>query len=153
GIAAYRLLPNRPADAAFLSTYERNELTAALEREQAATRDGHPISLGQTAINPRVWRLAIIGLGHAIGGDLLHFWVPQQVKSLSTVYSNTTVGPLVTIPYFVALVAMVLISQSSDRRHERRLHATASLVIGGLGFIGANAVSSPVASLAFLSLA
>jgi sugar phosphate permease len=153
GVAAYRLLPNRPADATFLSTSERNELTAELAHEEAATRDRHPISLGQTATNPRIWRLASIGLGHAIGAYSLNFWLPQQVKSLSAVYTNTTVGTLVTIPYFVALLAMVLISRSSDRRHERRLHATTSLFIGGIGFIGANLVTSPVASLACLSAA
>src|SRR5262249_5544539 len=47
GIAAYRLLPNRPANASFLSTVERNELTAALAHEAATTRRTHPISLGQ----------------------------------------------------------------------------------------------------------
>jgi MFS family permease len=153
GIATYVLLPNRPAEATFLSTAERNELTTALEREEAATLDAHPISLRQTASNPRVWRLAAIGVGHGIGVYSLNFWLPQEVKSLSAVYSNTTVGWLVTIPYVVALVGMILISRSSDRRRERRYHATISLLVGGLAFIGLNTVTTPWASLTFLSAA
>jgi cyanate permease len=63
-----------------------------------------------------VWLLACIGFAQAIGVYSLNFWLPQEVKSFSTHYSNTTVGLLVMIPYLVALVSMILVSRSSDRR-------------------------------------
>src|SRR5215471_15654153 len=46
--------------------------------------------------------------------------------------SNTTVGILVMIPYFIALLVMLSIARSSDRTMERRYHAAVPLVIGAV---------------------
>jgi MFS family permease len=152
GVVVYFLLPSRPSDATFLTATEKQWLAQELAQD-AQTRDTHPISPGRTLVNGRVWLLACIGFTQAIGAYSLNFWLPQEVKSLSSHYSNTAVGLMVAIPYIVGLVSMVLISRSSDRRQERRFHAAIPLAVGGLGFLSLGIVHSPVAAIALLSCA
>ena len=62
------------------------------------------------------------------------FWMPQLIKAVSNQDSNTTVGILVMVPYSVALVAMIFVGRSSDKRLERCYHAAIPLVVGGISF-------------------
>jgi MFS transporter, ACS family, tartrate transporter len=153
GILAYFLLPSRPADASFLTDGEKRWLEEELGREDVQKLGTHSISPAQALVNGRVWLLACIGFTQAIGAYSLTFWLPQEVKSLSSHYSNTVVGLLVAIPYVVGLLSMILVSRSSDRRQERRFHAAVPLAIGGLGFVSLGIVHSPVASIVLLSCA
>jgi MFS family permease len=86
-----------------------------------------------------------------IGGYTMAFWMPQMVKALSSEYSNSFVGAVVMIPYLAALVAMILISRSSDRRMERRYHLAISLVVGGIAFLSLTGIHSPAVTVVLLS--
>ncbi|MEO5754490.1 MAG: MFS transporter [Chthoniobacterales bacterium] len=152
GLLTYRYLPSRPTEATFLSSAEKEQLAATLESEKADRETTHSASLGRTFTNPRVWMLAAIGFAHAIGVYTLNFWMPQEIKSLSAGYSNTSVGLLVAIPYLVALVGMVLVSRSSDQRQERRYHAAIPLLVGAAGFLALMIFRSPVAIILLFSL-
>lgn len=153
GVVTYFVLPSRPADAAFLTPDEKRWIDEELTREDTLKRERHPMSAVRALASGRVWLLASIGFGQAIGVYSLNFWLPQEVKSFSSHYSNTTVGLLVMIPYLVALVSMLLVSRSSDRHQERRFHAAIPLAIGGIGFVSLGAVHSTAASIALLSCA
>jgi MFS transporter, ACS family, tartrate transporter len=83
----------------------------------------------------------------------LSFWMPQFVKSLSSLYSNTTIGFFVMIPYLVGLLAMVLVSLSSDRKMERKYHAAIPAVIAGIALVSLGATHSTFSSIFFLCLA
>ena len=152
GLLTYRYLPSRPADANFLTREEKEQLSAALASENADRASHEPISLGRTFTNKRVWMLAAIGFAHAIGIYTLNFWMPQEIKSLSTHYSNTVVGLLVAVPYLVALVGMILVSRSSDRRAERRYHAALPLLGGAAGFLALTLFRSPAVVVLLFSL-
>jgi ACS family tartrate transporter-like MFS transporter len=67
----------------------------------------------------RVWHLAAIGFTMANGLYAMSFWIPQLVRSFFRLYSNTVVGFQVMIPHLVGLVAILLVSGSSDRNLER----------------------------------
>ena len=82
----------------------------------------------------------------------MNFWLPQEVKSLSGSYTSTMIGLLVAIPYVMGLVAMIVVSRSSDRALERRFHIAIPLAIGGSAFVALSTVHSVVASIALLSL-
>jgi ACS family tartrate transporter-like MFS transporter len=56
------------------------------------------------------------------------------------------------IPYLAALVGMIFVGRSSDRRMERRYHAAISLLVGGIGFLSLGWVHSPFVTVALLSL-
>jgi MFS family permease len=152
GLLTYLYLPSRPVEASFLAPAEKSQLAATLESERMERETYKPISLGHTFTNKRVWMLAAIGFAQAIGVYTLNFWMPQEIKSLSTAYSNTFVGLLVAIPYLVALVGMVIVSQSSDRKQERRYHAAIPLLVGAAGFLALTLFRSPVAVVLLFSL-
>ena len=145
-------MPNRPAEAKFLSAEEKQWLLTELAREeqQKLMQRRHPILEGLT--NRRVWHLVAIYFGMMIGGYTMAFWMPLVVKSLSSDFSNTAVGYLVTIPYLTALVAMILVSRSSDRMLERRYHLAASVLAGGEAFVALGTIHSPAVSMALLTL-
>src|SRR5262252_2889534 len=134
GIFTYWLLPARPADAKFLTTEERNYITAGLTREEQQ-KVKQRITVFQTLSHARVWQLTSIYFGAMIGQYTMTFWMPQLIKAISSTYSNTTIGALVMIPYVAALAAMILVGRSSDRRLERRYHGAIPLTIGAFSLV------------------
>jgi len=139
GFLTYFLLPNRPAEASFLSDDEKSWVIDVIAREEKQRLAARTLSAIDALRNGRVWYLALIGFTLFLGMYAVIFWMPQAVKSLSSHYSNTTVGFLVMIPYVFSAIAMILVSRSSDRTLERRCHvaipvsvAAASLVCLGL---------------------
>jgi MFS transporter, ACS family, tartrate transporter len=153
GVLTYFLLPSRPAEAKFLTEDEKLWITEELDQEERRKRGTHKISAGRALANGRVWHLAFIGFTLNIGMYSLSFWMPQFVKSLSSLYSNTTIGFFVMIPYLVGLLAMVLVSLSSDRKMERKYHAAIPAAIAGIALVSLGATHSTFSSIFFLCLA
>ncbi len=151
GVLTYFVLPSRPAEAKFLTREEKDWIAAELGREENQKRESHAISATQAMINPRVWHLALIGLMLNIGMYTVSFWMPQEVKALSSLYSNTTVGMLVMIPHLAGLVAMVWVSRNSDRTLERKYHAAIPAIVAGIAFLSLGATRSPFLSIALLA--
>jgi len=136
GVMVYFVLPNRPADAKFLSAEEKNWLIAELKREEASAvnRTGHSSAIKALA-NPLVWYLAIIDLIFTNATVWMNFWMPSLVKVLSKSRSNTFVGLLVAVPMVFGLVVMLIMSHHSDRTQERRFHIAIPNLLGGIGLL------------------
>jgi ACS family tartrate transporter-like MFS transporter len=133
GLLTYQLLPNRPAEASFLTQNEKDWLAHELANEEE--RKGKGVSALRALADRRVWHMAATQFFFAIGLYSLSFWMPQVVKSLATYYSNTTIGLLVMVPYLAALAGMILVSWDSDRRLERRYHAAVPMAVAGVTFL------------------
>jgi MFS family permease len=153
GVLTYFLLPNRPAEAKFLTAAEKNWVTADLECEHRQKQGDHQVSALQALFHGRVWHLACIGFTLNIGMYTLSFWMPQFLKALPGHYSNSSVGLLVMIPNLVGLLAMILVSLSSDRKLERRYHGAIPAIIAGIAFVSLAATHSTFSSLVLLSCA
>jgi MFS transporter, ACS family, tartrate transporter len=153
-VLTYFLLPARPAEATFLTSEERDWITTELSREEREKLTTGRITAGQALMHGRVWHLTAIYFAALLGFYSMIFWMPQLVKSLSSQYSNTTVGLLVMIPYLVGLPVMILIGRSSDRRLERRYHAAIPLIIAAasLIFLGTTMSGSVLLSVALWCL-
>ena len=147
GVLAYFLLPNRPTDAVFLTRDERNWITAEMAREEKEKIGEHSISALRALAHPRVWHLAFAAFAFDIGLYAMSFYMPQAVKSLSRGYSNTAVGILVMVPHLAGLMAMILVSRSSDRHIERRFHAAIPLIVGGVALLLLGSTNSPLLSI------
>ena len=132
GILTYLLLPARPAEARFLTVQEREWITAELAREEQEKIAARPIGVGGVLAHGRVWYLTVIYFMAMISWNGMSLWMPQIMKVFSSQYSNTTVGILVMIPYFVALMVMIAVARHSDRTLERRYHAAVPLFIGAI---------------------
>jgi ACS family tartrate transporter-like MFS transporter len=152
GFLTYLVLPNRPSEAKFLTGKEKEWLQAELEREEQRKLHQGRHSALEGVTNPRVWHLVCIYFGMMIGSYTLSFYAPKLVESLSSEYSYSVVGYLVMIPFLAALVGMIFVGRSSDRRMERRYHAAISLLVGGIGFLSLTATHSPSVTIVLLSL-
>lgn len=152
GFLTYLLLPSRPKEAKFLSAEEKDWIQAELSREERQKLEQHRYSVLQALVSGRVWHLVSVYFALMIGQYTLQSWTPQLVKSLSSLYSNSFVGFLVTIPNLAGLAAMILVSRSSDRKLERRYHVAIPAIVAGGAFVLLGATRSPFYSLTLLCL-
>ena len=118
GLLTYRFLPDRPADARFLTSAEKVRIQIDLAAEAAAKPRGGDLTVFQSLTHPRILHFAGIHFLFLMGLYITGFWMPQSIKAVANGYSNTTVGFLVMIPNMASLLAMVIVSRSSDRRNE-----------------------------------
>jgi len=153
GVLTYFALPSRPSEAKFLTDEEKRWITQELDQEEQQIRLKQKISPLAALMSRRVWHLASIGFTLNIGMYSVSFWMPQLVKSLSSLYSNTTIGLLVMIPYLVGLLAMVLVSVSSDRKMERKFHVVVPAMVAGIALVLLGGTHSAFPSIFFLSFA
>jgi ACS family tartrate transporter-like MFS transporter len=152
GFLTYFVLPNYPEQAKFLTAEEKDWLCAELAREKEEKQAKHQLSVLQTLTSPRVWYLTAIYFAFLTDYYCLNFWMPLEVKALSSHLSNTLVGLLVMIPNIMGLLAMILVSYSSDRRLERRYHAAGTVAVGGTAMMLLGSTSNPILSIILLSL-
>jgi ACS family tartrate transporter-like MFS transporter len=152
GVLTYFLLPSRPQETKFLTAEEKEWIRTELGREEQQKLQQGQYSVFQALSSGRVWHLVLIYFGLTIGTWTLSSWAPQLVKSLSSLYSNSIIGILLAIPNLVALVAMIFVSRSSDRRLERRYHVAIPAIIAGIALLLLGTARSPFYSLALLCL-
>ena len=148
------LLPNRPAEARFLSVEEKVWINDQLDREdrQKLGAHAHSLSVARTLVSARVWHLACIGFGHGFAGYTLSFWLPQIMKTALSGRSNTALGFVVMIPNLLGLIAMILVSRHSDRTRERRHHMAAAGTLAGAGMLLLGAPHSAFFSVVLFSV-
>jgi MFS family permease len=135
GALTYVLLPSHPQEATFLTADEKQWILDELGREERQKLEHRRYSTLQALLSGRVWHLVLIYFGLMIGLWTLNSWGPQLVRSLSSQYSNTMVGLLLTIPNLVALAAMVAVARSSDRKLERRYHVAIPALVGTVALL------------------
>jgi ACS family tartrate transporter-like MFS transporter len=76
----------------------------------------------------------------------MNLWLPQMVKTMG--YSNIQTGFIVALPYVLAMVAMVALGISSDRRGERAGHVAFAAVLGTAGTLVAAWAQQPLLVIA-----
>jgi MFS family permease len=151
GLIVWRVLPERPVDAAWLSGAERAALTAALD-EDARAQPASIESVGAAVASGRVWLLAAVYFTIPVALYAVGFWLPQILQAASGA-GNFVVGLLTAVPYAVGAVGMIVAGRHSDRTGERRWHVALAALVGGAGFAATALVHGTGASLAALSIA
>jgi MFS family permease len=141
GVAIWLLLPDRPAQAAWLTPEQRRAITDQLAQEDTAAHGGTQTSgkahsVMQALRSGRVWILALVYLAGTFSLYGVSFWMPTIVQELGigkTAYLQ--IGLLSMIPWGTAGVAMVWAGARSDRTGERRQHVAGSLFVAAAGLI------------------
>jgi MFS transporter, ACS family, tartrate transporter len=152
GALTYFLLPGRPQEAQFLTSEEKEWIQAELGREEQQKLEHRTYSVLQALACGRVWLLVLIYFGMTVAIYTMNSWAPQLVKSLSSLYSNSRIALLVTIPSLVGLAAMILVSRSSDRTLERRYHVAIPALVTGTALVLLGTTPSAFFSVALLCL-
>jgi MFS transporter, ACS family, tartrate transporter len=133
GLVVYRVLPDGPEDARWLTPAERQALATVLRAERDERERRHGYSVRAMLRNPTVWHLAVLLLlANAFGVYVLGLWLPQIVRDVSGL-GPFEVGVLSAIPNLVAAGAMVVVGAHSDRTGERLGHIAAAAAAGALG--------------------
>src|SRR5205823_12899043 len=132
GSVAFFFLTDWPSQARWLTAEQRQWISRTLEQEKPLSRQS--ISIGQALRSRTVLLLTTAAFLQYLIGYSVIFWLPTILKSQSG-FSDLQVGLFGTIPYVVALIAMLFNGWHSDRSHERRWHAAVPLLIGAAGFL------------------
>lgn len=155
GLVVLRVLPDNPTKAPWLDARERDAIERHLQADESAKLGkGHRDKTFEIFFDTRIWTLAIAEFCTNAGGYAITFWAPTIVQELGVKNGNyLAVGLVLTIPWSVAAVGMVLWARHSDRTGERRWHATisASVLSAGL-LVLAFAGSNPALSLIGLAM-
>lgn len=131
GLLIYALLDDRIAQAKWLNDEERALLERNVNAEDAVKSH---LSLGAVLANPRVWLMCAIYFSFVIGLYGVGFWLPTLIHATG-VADPLTIGLLSTVPYALAVVAMIAIAHSSDRLRERRWHLAVPGAMGSVGLV------------------
>ncbi|MCA8296702.1 MFS transporter [Burkholderia sp. AU30198] len=131
GLLVFKVLADRPDDAAWLTDRERSLLASELHTPAA----GHH-AFGQAARDPRVYLLAFAYFTMICGIYAVSFWLPSILKA-NGVTDTMQIGFYSMIPYIAAAGAMLVIGRRSDRRDERRLHSAVSALVAAAALAAA----------------
>ena len=146
------VLPDRPADAAWLSETQQTWLQGRLDRErQGRAAADQSASVLASLADPRLLAVALVCFCSQIVTYGVTFFLPTIVKAFGV--SNLQTGLLAALPYVFSVLGVVLICRSCDRTLKRREHLAFALVVAAVGLAGAALAPAPVARLAFLCLA
>lgn len=150
GIVILRYLDDRVADATWLSAAEKSQIQSEIDADAAVRTHG---SVRAVFTSARVWLLCLILFGIVMGSYALGFWQPTIIRATG-VSDPLTIGLLTTIPYSVALIAMIAAGRHADRSRERRWHIVLPALVAASGFcICATNGDSSVFSMLGLTLA
>jgi MFS family permease len=150
GFVLFFFLPNNLDDVKWMSPDEKQYVRSQLASERRGKADA---TFMQMLLDRRVWTCVGINFCNAMGQYGIGFWLPTLVQKLG-IHDNFEIGYSSAIPYAVAVIAMVLVSRSGDRRRERRWHVAGPALIGTLGFVLSTLlVGHPPLAIAALTLA
>ena len=131
GIVVLLYLDDRIAHAKWLSADEKALLERNIAIDNAHKTDE---SVGTVLTKGRVWHMSLIYFCFVMGLYGVSFWLPTIVKQTG-VSDALMIGLLSAIPWAFAVVAMVLVARSADRRDERRWHIAIPGLLGAVGLV------------------
>ena len=156
GLMTWFHLTDRPAQAKWLSTEEHNWLTETMDAENRETAERFHWPLRRALTDVRVWGLGMVYFGVVYGLYALSFFLPTIVagfaETFHTTYSLFETGLIVSVPFAVGAVAMVLWSRHSDRTGERVWHVAAPTLLGAVSIPVALYLQSPFAVMFAITL-
>ena len=149
-VITYFYLDDRPADAQWLDSEERDWLVDRLAAEDHVRVKVSPVSVLHSLYDPRVLAASLIYFGVVAALYGVGFWLPSIVKGFGVSIALT--GWITAIPYAVGFVGMILWGISSDWKMERIGHLSIALAIAAIG-VGASAfLTDPTMKMIALSV-
>jgi D-galactonate transporter len=131
GVLVFFVLDDRISKAKWLSDLEKRMLERNIRVEEQTKEH---LSLGRVLASPRVLLMSLIYLSFVMGLYGVSFWLPTIIKSTG-VTDALTIGLLSAIPFAAAVVVMLLVAKSADKRRERRWHVALPGLAGAIGLV------------------
>jgi MFS family permease len=133
GLVCLWYLTDRPEQARWLTTEQRDWLSARMERERSEKKTGTHVPLWKLFRTKEVIGMALVCSTASAAGSVLGVWQPQMIKSFGLTVMQT--GLLNSVPYAVAAVLMVWWGRHSDKKGERRWHTVIPLALIAIGML------------------
>ncbi|HWC64317.1 MAG TPA: MFS transporter [Rhizomicrobium sp.] len=140
------LFPDRPGKAPWLSPEEKAFIARELQGEDTAAH----VRFWPVFADPRVYALAVVYFGYAMGNYGVGLWLPQIVQGMGV--SNLATGFVVALPYIASLFAMIFWGRNSDRSGERIWHVALPAMLMAVSLFTASLLHSNLGILLALSL-
>ena len=134
GIAILFLLPDSPADAAWLTTAERNWIENRLAADKVLPGASPDHGVLRALRDPRVLLLGICNMCVLGTTYALSLSAPTLLRD-ATKLDATHVGFLMAAAAGLGILAMLLAGWHSDRRRERHLHLVVYLLLQAASFV------------------
>jgi ACS family tartrate transporter-like MFS transporter len=150
-ILTSRILPERPAEATWLTQEQRAWIDDQLISDRAHPLVDHVGDL-RAAVD---WRLALLSAIYFLlimGLYGFVYWVPSIVKNLTRA-KDATVGFVSAVPFVVGAITMVGIGALADRRGQRRWTVSFCALIGAIGIATLAATTGAAVGIAALCVA
>jgi ACS family tartrate transporter-like MFS transporter len=134
GIAALRVLTERPEQAAWLPPDQRAWLARVMDDERRSRAAIGEAGVLSALRSPRVWQLATVYFLNTLVTYGVFLWLPKILRDLSG-SGGWRLTVMTSIPFVAALVGMVVIGRHSDRTRERKGHVAACAITGAVGLV------------------
>ena len=132
GVIVWFSLTDRPRDAKWLTTEERDALEQELAKEKARRSEGCKMKVLEASGHPKVLLLALAYFGCVTASYGTEFFLPSILDNWYHLKLGN-IAWLVMLPPLLALSGQLFVGWSSDRTKERRYHAVVPIVIGAVG--------------------
>jgi ACS family tartrate transporter-like MFS transporter len=143
GIATLFILDDRPRDAKWLSSHEREWLQAQLSAEARSKQGAERASFLAALRERNVWLLALGIFATNTGGYAFTFWLPTAVKGISG-GSTSSVLAWSGLIYACGIVGVYLSGKSSDRTGDRKWHCVIGQSAAALFLASSTIPNQPV---------
>ncbi|RBW68467.1 MFS transporter [Bacillus taeanensis] len=135
----WKLVNDRPKEANWLTTKEKNELEEELRKEQAGLK---PVKNYREAFKSKtVVLLSFQYFFWSIGVYGFVMWLPSIIKAAPNM-SLIKTGWLSSVPYVLAIVLMLTASYFSDKLSNRKGFVWPFLLVGALAFYTSYAIGT-----------
>jgi ACS family tartrate transporter-like MFS transporter len=141
-LVIWKMLPDNPAKAAWLTNDEKTWLERKLKADGAKAHLGHSAGVTQALFSPKVWMIGSYFLCALTANYAYGFSAPAILQG-ATGWSTTHVGYLVAGFGLAGAAAMLMNSAHSDRHRERSLHCIVPCLVMAAGFLIASFASAP----------
>lgn len=134
GVVVFWTLADRPQDADWLTTNEKQWLLERLATEQRGEGGVSQGDFWRVLVSLRIWLLSVVYFGVSTTMYGLTIWLPSVIHYSSGL--NYLWTSLINIlPFFVTVIVMVLVGTRSDRVGERRWHTAIPAFIAAAGLV------------------
>jgi MFS family permease len=127
------MIRDHPREAKWISAEELNHLEKTLAQENADQEPALPVSLSTRLFKPSIFAMILLYFFHSCAAYGCMTFFTDSLNGRS--FSGLEKGVLLSIPYTLTAVLMVLNSWHSDKTGERRGHVAVAYLISGLSLI------------------
>jgi ACS family tartrate transporter-like MFS transporter len=153
GIVTLFYLPDRPADVRWLSSAEKDWITAELASELRGklSSQGH-FTILRAFTRPVVLALAVSYFFVNTAGYAISIWLPKIIQDFRG-FSTLEISLVAAIPPALAIPTMLIVGWHSDRTGERRWHAAGAALAAAVGLAVSQIPGSHAIAMAGFTIA